>query len=67
MTRNELVCEWYWWVSQSLERWPNAIENAEAYAKRLADLEGDCEHDRLNDHGGACLDCQRTWIDGKWQ
>ena len=26
-----------------------------------------CKHERLNDHGDACLDCGSVQIDGKWQ
>ena len=26
-----------------------------------------CEHDRLNDHGDACLDCGAVYVDGEWQ
>lgn len=26
-----------------------------------------CDHDRLNDHGDACLGCGAVFFDGKWQ
>ena len=26
-----------------------------------------CEHERLNDHGDACLDCGAVYCDGEWQ
>jgi hypothetical protein len=48
--------------TEEAERPTPPVEDAVTRAK----LEN-CQHERLNDHGDACLDCRAIYMDGKWQ
>jgi hypothetical protein len=73
MTREQLFVEFHRWTMEYFKRlhcnenWNEPYQNLMGYAERIADLDGDCEHDRLNDAEDSCLDCHRIYGENGWQ
>jgi hypothetical protein len=53
-------------TGMEIEKLKQEITLLQEDAVTRAKLEN-CQHERLNDHGDACLDCRAIYMDGKWQ
>lgn len=43
------------------------VDSPSEVDRHIKELESNCDHERRNDHGDACLDCGAVFVDANWQ